>query len=180
MADIRAFRGHRYDLGRAGALSDLVAPPYDVIAPALQKVLYDRSPHNAIRLELTRDEPGDTPTRNRYTRAGQALSGWQTENVLQQDTLRNLYVVEQEFAVEGRTYKRRGFIARVRLEPFGTGRIFPHEQTMSGPKEDRLKLFRATGMNVSPIFSLYPDPANEVFARIEPQFQRALPLEATD
>ena len=77
--------------------------------------------------------------------------------------MRTLYVVEQEFAVEGRTYRRRGFIARVRLEPFGTGRIFPHEQTMSGPKEDRLKLFRATGMNLSPVFGLYPDPANDVF-----------------
>jgi uncharacterized protein (DUF1015 family) len=180
MADIRAFRGFRYDLGRAGALSDLVAPPYDVIDPALQQALYDRSPHNAIRLELTRDEPGDTPTRNRYTRAGQALSGWQTENIVQQDTLRTLYVVEQEFTVEGTTYRRRGFIARVRLEPFGTGRIYPHEETMSGPKEDRLKLMRATGMNLSPLFGLYPDDANDVFGRIEDSFRRTLPLEATD
>jgi uncharacterized protein (DUF1015 family) len=180
MADIRAFRGFRYDLGRAGPLSDLVAPPYDVIGPDLQQILYDRSPYNAIRLELTKDEPGDTPTRNRYTRAAQALSGWQNENVLRQDTLRNLYVVEQEFTVEGRTFRRRGFMARVRLEPFGTGRIYPHEQTMSGPKEDRLKLFKATGMNLSPIFSLYPDPANDVFGRIEPAIARALPLEAKD
>ena len=59
MADIRAFRGFRYDLGHVGALSDVVAPPYDVIDPALQQKLYDLSPHNAIRLELTRDEPGD-------------------------------------------------------------------------------------------------------------------------
>jgi len=180
MADIRTFRGFRYDLGRAGTLSDLVAPPYDVIGPPLQQALYDRSPYNAIRLELARDEPGDTPTRNRYTRAGQALSGWQTDHVLQQDTLRTLYVIEQEFTVEGRTYRRRGFVARVRLEPFGTGRIFPHEETMSGPKEDRLKLMRATGMNLSPIFGLYPDEANDVFGRVEGQTRRALPLEARD
>jgi uncharacterized protein (DUF1015 family) len=180
MADIRAFRGFRYDLGRAGALSDLVAPPYDVIDSALQQALHDRSPYNAIRLELSQDEPGDTPTRNRYTRAAQALSGWQTDHVLQQDTLRTLYVVEQEFTVEGRTYLRRGFIARVRLEPFGTGRIFPHEETMSGPKEDRLKLMRATGMNLSPIFALYPDETNDVFGRVEVQLRRTLPLEARD
>jgi uncharacterized protein (DUF1015 family) len=180
MADIRAFRGIRYDLGRAGTLSDLVAPPYDVVDPALQQTLYDQSPFNAIRLELTRDEPGDTPTRNRYTRAAQALSGWQTDHVLQQDTLRTLYVVEQEFTVEGRTYHRRGFITRVRLEPFGTGRIFPHEETMSGPKEDRLKLMRATGMNLSPIFGLYPDAANDVFGRIAGPLRRTLPLEARD
>src|SRR3954447_5666172 len=180
MADIRAFRGFRYDLGRAGTLSDLVAPPYDVIDSALQQALYDRSAYNAIRLELSRDEPGDTPTRNRYTRAGQALSGWQTDHVLQQDTLRTLYVVEQEFAVEGVTHKRRGFMARVRLEPFGTGRIFPHEETMSGPKEDRLKLMRATGMNLSPVFGLYPDDAGEVQALLDEAVNCSLPLESTD
>ena len=100
MADIRAFRGFRYDLGRAGALSDLVAPPYDVVDPALQQALYDRSPYNAIRLELTRDEPGDTPTRNRYTRAAQTLSGWQNDHVLQQDTLR--HALRRRAGVHGR------------------------------------------------------------------------------
>lgn len=180
MADIRAFRGIRYDLGRTGTLSDLVAPPYDVIDPALQQSLQKKSPYNAVRVELPTDEPGDTATRNRYTRAGQTLSEWQNDHVLQQDTLRSLYVIEQEFTVEGETHRRRGFVARVRLEPFGTGRIFPHEETMSGPKEDRLKLFRATGMNVSPIFGIYPDPANEVFSRIDPLLRRTLPLEAKD
>jgi len=82
--------------------------------------------------------------------------------------------------VEGRSFKRRGFIARLRLEPFGTGRVFPHEETMSGPKADRLKLFQATGMNLSPIFGLYPDDANEVFAGLETLLYRTPPLEATD
>jgi uncharacterized protein (DUF1015 family) len=180
MADIRAFRGFRYDLGRTGPLSDLVAPPYDVIGPGLQQDLYARSPYNAIRVELTKDEPGDTPNANKYARASQALSGWLNDGALQQDTLRSLYVVEQEYTVEGETFRRRGFMARVRLEPFGTGRIFPHEQTMSGPKEDRLKLYRATGMNLSPVFGLYPDPDNDVFGRIESLLHRTLPLEATD
>ena len=180
MADIRAFRGFRYDLGRAGELTDLVAPPYDVVDPALQQTLHDRSPYNAIRVELPKDEPGDSATRNRYSRAAQTLSGWQNDHILQQDTLRTLYVVEQEFTVEGRTHKRRGFIARLRLEPFGTGRVFPHEETMSAPKEDRLKLFRATGMNLSPLFGLYPDPSNEVFARLEQHVARTLPLVAKD
>ncbi len=180
MADIRAFRGFRYDLGRAGTLTDLVAPPYDVVDSALQQSLYDKSPYNAIRLELSQDEPGDTPTRNRYTRAAQALSGWMTDHILQQDTLRSLYVVEQEFSVDGATHRRRGFIARVRLEPFGSGSIFPHEETMSGPKEDRLKLFRSTGMNLSPLFGIYPDSTNDILGRLEPQLMRTLPLEAKD
>src|SRR5262249_3933185 len=141
MADIRAFRGFRYDLGKVGSLSDVVAPPYDVIDPTLQRRLYDASPYNAIRLELTRDEPGDTETKK--NRAARTLKEWVAADVLKQDTARSLYVYEQEFTAEGRTYTRRGFLARVRLEPFGTGRIFPHEQTLSGPKADRLKLYQA-------------------------------------
>ena len=128
MADVRAFRGFRYDLGRVGTLSDVVAPPYDVVDAGLQQTLYDRSPYNAIRVELTKDEPGDTEHENRYTRAARTVKEWQLDGVLKQDSLRALYAIEQEFTVEGKTYHRRGFMARVRLEPFGSGRIFPHEQ----------------------------------------------------
>jgi uncharacterized protein (DUF1015 family) len=130
MADVRAFRGFRYDLGKVGSLSDVVAPPYDVIDPAFQRALYAKSPFNAVRVELTADEPGDAG--DKYTRAANALKEWQVAHALTQDTSRSLYVYEQEFAAEGKTFVRRGFLARVRLEPFGTGRIYPHEQTMSG------------------------------------------------
>ena len=179
MADIRGFRGFRYDLGSVGTLSDVVAPPYDVVDAALQQKLYDSSPYNAIRLELTRDEPGDDDTTNRYTRAGNTLREWVGANVIRQDTGRGLYVYEQEYTVEGKTFTRRGFMARVRLEPFGKGMVFPHEQTMSGPKEDRLKLYRATGFNLSPVFGLYPDDG-DVFAHLEPLVRSAPPLVATD
>jgi uncharacterized protein (DUF1015 family) len=180
MADIRAFRGYRYDLGRVGALSDVVAPPYDVIDPALQQALYDRSPYNVIRLELNREEPGDTEAQNRYTRAAGFLREWQCDDVLVQDSARGLYVVHQEFEVEGQKHLRRGFMARVRLEPFGTGRVFPHEETMSGPKADRLSLLKATGMNLSPVFGLFPDPGNEVQGRLDGAVRRSLPVEAVD
>jgi uncharacterized protein (DUF1015 family) len=180
MADIRAFRGFRYDFGKVGALSNVVAPPYDVIDPALQKKLYDLSPFNAIRLELTTDEPGDDESNNKYSRAGQTLRDWLASNHLVQDTARNLYAYEQEFTIEGITHTRRGFFARVRLEPFGTGRIFPHEQTLAGPKQDRLSLYRATNFNISPVFGLYPDETNEVFAKLEPFIRNRPPLEAKD
>jgi uncharacterized protein (DUF1015 family) len=180
MADIRAFRGFRYDLGRVGALSDVVAPPYDVIDPALQQKLYDAGPYNAIRLELTRAEPDDDDTRNKYTRAANTLREWIADGAIRQDTARGLYVYEQEYAVEGQTFTRRGFFARVRLEPFGEGKIYPHEQTMSGPKEDRLKLYRATGFNLSPVFGLYPDAGGDVFAHLEPLVRTAPPLVARD
>jgi uncharacterized protein (DUF1015 family) len=180
MADIRAFRGVRYDLGRVGALSDVIAPPYDVIDPALQQTLYDRSPYNVIRLILNKVGPGDTAADNRYTRAAGTLRAWQADDVLRQDSARSLYAYHQDFTVEGRTFTRRGFLARVRLEPFGSGRIYAHEETMPGPKADRLRLFHATAMNLSPIFGLYPDADDAVMKTLETVTSRALPLQATD
>ena len=180
MADVRAFRGFRYDMGRVGSLSDVVAPPYDVVAHELQKKLYEQSEFNAIRLELTKDEPGDNETESKYARAGNTLREWLVGNVLRQDTARSLYIYEQEFEAEGKTYTRRGFFARVRLEPFGKGKVYAHEQTMSGPKEDRLKLYRSTGFNLSPIFSFYPDPDGAVSTTLAPFTLKAPPLVAKD
>ena len=175
MADIRGFRGFRFDLGKVGSLSDVVCPPYDVIGPELQAELAGK-PFNAVRVELTPEVPGE----DRYATASGVLKGWLASEALRQDTARSLYVYEQEFATEQGTFTRRGFLARVRLEPFGTGRIFPHEQTLSGPKADRLRLYRATGFNVSPVFGLYPDDAGEVAGLLEPLTRRQPPLTAVD
>jgi uncharacterized protein (DUF1015 family) len=180
MAEIRAFRALRYDLGRVGALSDVVAPPYDVIDPALQQNLYDRSPYNVVRLILNKEEPGDDERANRYARAGQFLRDWQADDILVRDSAQSLYVYSQDFEVEGRRYTRRGFLARVRLEAFGSGRIYPHEETMAGPKADRLRLFQATSMNLSPVFGLYPDPDDGVMNQLQAAVGRSLPLQATD
>jgi uncharacterized protein (DUF1015 family) len=180
MADIAAFRAFRYDLGQAGPLCDLACPPYDVISPDLQTKLYARSPYNAVRLELNREEPGDNDRENRYTRAAGFLRDWIHQGVLRQDSSRSLYVYHQQYELDGRTILRCGFFARVRLEPFGTGNIFPHEETMSGPKADRLSLYRATRMNISPVFGLYPDDNHEVQKTLDQAVSRALPLEAMD
>ncbi len=180
MADVRAFRAHRYDLGRVGALADVIAPPYDVIDADLQAKLYARSPHNVIRLILNKEEPADTATENRYTRAARFLRDWTTDGIVVQDSARALYVYHQDFEVEGRRFTRKGFLSRVRLEPFGQGRIYPHEETLSGPKADRLKLFHATGMNLSPVFGLYPDETGKVNGLLDAAVARVLPLEATD
>src|SRR5262249_57624154 len=101
MAEIRAFRAFRYDLGRAGALADVVAPPYDVIDPALQQALYGRSPYNVIRLILNKEGPTDTEADNRYTRAARFLRDWQRDDVLTQDSARSLYVYHHDFDVDG-------------------------------------------------------------------------------
>lgn len=180
MPEIRPFRGVRYDMARVGALSDVVAPPYDVIGPELQERLYAASPYNVIRLELNREEARDDGAENRYSRAARFLKDWRREGVLREDSEAALYVYHQTFEVEGRAYTRKGFLARVRLEPFGEGKIYPHEQTLSGPKADRLALFNATGFNLSPIFGLYPDAGAEVLQAVEAGIRDRTPREATD
>src|SRR5262249_36757879 len=135
---------------------------------------------NIIRLILNREEPGDTETDNRYTRAARSLRDWQQDGIVVQDSARSLYIYHQEFAAEGQCYTRRGFLARCRLEPFGQGKIYAHAETIAVTKADRLRLVRATAMNLSPVFGLYPDPAGSVQAQLDEVVRRAPPLEATD
>jgi len=180
MPEIAAFRGIRYDLGHVGSLSDVVAPPYDVISPEQQEQLYKRHPANVIRLILNRPEPGDDDANNIYARAAKYLKNWQAEGLLFTEPDPAVYVYHQQFAVEDQTFVRRGFMCRVRLEPFGEGKIFPHEETMPGPKKDRLNLMRACRANLSPVFGLYPDPESAIQERLEQAIQGQTPIEATD
>lgn len=179
MPDIQAFRALRYDLGHVGSLSDVIAPPYDVIGPELQDQLYKKHPANVIRLILNRDEPGDQQN-DKYSRAAKFLKGWQAEGVLFRESDPALYVYHQKFDYAGRTYNRRGFMARVRLQRFGEGNIYPHEETLPGPKLDRLLLTRATKTNLSQIFGLYPDPQSQVQELLEEAIVGQTPLEAVD
>ncbi len=180
MPEIQAFRGLRYDLGHVGSLSDVVAPPYDVISPSLQDELYKKHPANVVRLILNRDEPGDGEGNNRYSRASQFLRNWRSEGLLFSESQPALYVYHQIFQNGGQTFTRRGFMARCRLERFGEGKIYPHEETMSGPKQDRLLLTRACRANLSQIFGLYPDPNSQVQDLLEKATAGVAPLEATD
>jgi len=180
MPVIQAFRGIRYDLGHVGSLSDVVAPPYDVIDADMQRALYERHPANVVRLILNRDEPGDDDHNNRYTRAARLFRQWQRDRVLFTEADPALYVYHQEFNEGGTTYARRGFMCRVRLEPFGQGSIYPHEETHGAAKADRLKLWDACRANLSQIFGLYPDARNGTQNILETAIAGVAPLEATD
>jgi uncharacterized protein (DUF1015 family) len=153
---LRAFRGLRFDASVAGDLGRLVCPPYDVIPAAMREELAGRDPHNAVRLELPAEEPGDDGLA-RYRRAAQLLAEWRTSGVLRKDREPGVYVYEQSHVTEGGAERtQRGFFARLKLEPFGPeSGVRPHEATMSGPKEDRLRLLRATGTNTSAVMALY-------------------------
>ncbi len=180
MPEIEAFRGLRYNLGQVGSLSDVVAPPYDVIDGALQNALYQQHPANVVRLILNRQEPGDRDPKERYKRAARFYRNWRHEGVLESEPVPCVYVYHQRFDHQGVTRTRRGFVARVRLEPFGQGTIFPHEQTHEAAKLDRLHLMRATRANLSQNFGLYPDPHNTAQELLETAIIGQTPLEATD
>ncbi|HEX5155569.1 MAG TPA: DUF1015 domain-containing protein [Ktedonobacterales bacterium] len=160
MADVRPLPGIRY--ADEAHLAALVTPPYDVISPESQARFYDRDPHNIIRLELGRDEPGDDDLDNRYSRAAATFAEWRRAGVLKQDEPSSFYLYEQRFTSGGQSYARTSLLARVRLEPWDAGVILPHERTLSKPKDDRLKLTRACAATLSPIMSLYDDPAGEL------------------
>ena len=180
MAEVQPFQAWRYDVGQVGDLSEVVAPPYDVIDAAFQDELYKKHPCNSVRLILNRDEPDDAGVEARYARARKFLKQWQQEGVLIQEHENALYVYHQEFEWEGTKYCRRGFLGRLRLEELGEGNVYPHEQTMPGPKKDRLALLNACQTNLSPIFGLYPDEANDVMAPLDEAILTLTPLIATD
>ncbi|MDZ4819219.1 MAG: DUF1015 domain-containing protein [Planctomycetota bacterium] len=180
MPDIQAFRGIRYDLKHVGSLSNVVCPPYDVIDAKFQDDLYKKHPANFIRLELNREEPGDDEQNNKYSRAARFLKNWLNEGVLQNESQPAIYVYHQVFSYGGQEYTRRGFMCRCRTVRFGQGNIYPHEETMSGPKQDRLLLTKATKTNLSQIFGLYPDPENTAQNLLEKHIAGQTPTEATD
>ena len=166
--DIRPFRALRYDLEVAGDPALLVAPPYDVIGPALHERLLARHPRNSVRLDLPAVVPGEDPD-DRYRRVARTLADWRSDGTLRRDPKPSVYVYEQTYRVPGTNLERtqRGFFARLRIEPFGPGSsVLPHERTLSGPKEDRYRLLRATGLNTSPVVGLYEDPARGAAAAL--------------
>ena len=150
MADVQPLRTLRYDPEAAGSLEDVIAPPYDVIDDEMRAALAGRSHHNVVEIDLPES----------YEDAARTLDEWQRDGVLIQEDEPAIWALRQDYTdPDGSEQSRTGFFARVRVEDYGAGRIRPHERTHPGPKEDRLRLTRATHANLSPIFSLFPDPS---------------------
>ncbi len=164
MAIIKPFRGLRYNQGIIADMASVMTPPYDVISPQGQERYYQTHPNNIIRLDFGKDLPNDSEKVNKYTRAAEFLHAWRKDGTLRQEDAPAIYIYDQEFLSDNTWLTRRGFIALVRLEPFDKGSIYPHEQTLPGPKADRLKLTQSCQANLSSIFALFPDENNEVDA----------------
>ncbi len=151
MPEIRPFKGLRYNPETVGDMARIICPPYDVIPPSMQQELYESSPCNSIRLELPMEA-------DPYGAAAERLGEWMKNGILFQDDEPALYPYSQTFTdQEGRTHTRSGLFAAMRLHEFAERKVLPHERTLSGPKADRLNLFRTTKTNISAIFGLYAD-----------------------
>jgi uncharacterized protein (DUF1015 family) len=175
MADVQTLRALHYDPAVAGPLQDVVAPPYDVIDATQRAELRARSPHNVVAVDLPQGDPDP------YVAAREQFASWQREGALVRDDAPALWAHTQDYTgPDGRRQTRRGFFCRVRIEGYGPGRVRPHERTHPGPKEDRLRLTRATRANISPIFSLFSDPANAAWGALEPFTQDEPWGEVTD
>jgi uncharacterized protein (DUF1015 family) len=156
MAEVLPFRALHYDVSAVGSLAEVTAPPYDVIDPNQRRELAARSPFNVVEIDLPEAPNGG----DRYEHAAEILDTWTTEGVLRADREPALWALSQDYTgPDGRRLTRRGLLCRVRLTPYGAGTIRPHERTQPGPREDRLRLTRATRHNLSPIFALYPGDA---------------------
>ena len=175
MADVQPFRALHYNLDRVDGLQPVVAPPYDVIDAEQRAELLARSSHNVVEIDLPLLE-GDP-----YAHAAAVFEQWRRDGVLVRDEEPALWALAQDYTgPDGQRRTRQGFFARVKVEDYGPGRIRPHERTHPGPKEDRLRLTRATKANLSPIFSLYDDPAGAAWGALAPHVQAEPWSEVTD
>ena len=155
MSDVRPFRGLRYDPARVD-LSRVIAPPYDVIAAAERHALYDRDPHNAVRLELVREVRDESEAD--YAEVPRTLAAWRSEGVLVRDPRPAFYALRQRFdGPDGAARERIAFFGLLRCEDYARRIVRPHERTLAGPKRDRLKLLRASRANLSSVLLLYED-----------------------
>jgi len=154
MAEIAPFRGVLYNPERVDP-SLTMAPPYDIISPAMKEELYARSKYNVVRIDFGKDMDEDDEWNNRYTRASEYLNDWMREGILVQDDKPSFYCYEITYEHEGAEKRTRGLLCLVKIEDLGTGSIHPHEMTYSKPKTDRLNILRYCQANTSPIYSLY-------------------------
>ena len=166
MADVLPFKALHYDLGKVGVLDAVAAPPYDVIDAAGRAALLERSPYNAVAIDLPKPfDPADPDSdpgadRDPYAEAAARIEQWRSEGALVQDEQPSIWALSQDYtAPDGNSYSRNGILARVRVEDYESGTVRPHERTHPGPLLDRLELTRASGYNLSPIFSLSTEDA---------------------
>ena len=160
LAELKPFKALRFT-EKAGDISELCCPPYDIIDDTRRREYLAKNEHNIIRLELPRD--GE----DYYAEASKVLHSFLSEGILAEDDCDSFYIYGERFSVDGKEYEFKGIIGRVKIEEFSKGVVLPHEETLSKAKEDRFRLMQATMCNFSQIYSLYKDENGETSADIE-------------
>ena len=178
MAEIFPFNGIHYDSLRA-QIDAVIAPPYDVLSPEQQNALYERNPHNIVRIMLNKQTHSDDANNNQYTRAAGFLEAWLASGILVRDSAPAYYEYIQRFAhpLDATvTVERKTLFVALKLEPYENGVVLPHEETHPKAKADRLELMRATHANPEPIYGLYEDPEQSVARLLERSRAGTAPL----
>lgn len=176
MAEIRPFRALHYNQEKIKDLSAVITQPYDKISPDMQSRYYAASPYNLARIIKGKETPQDSPQDNVYTRAQRDLSDWIKRDILVSNSSPAIYPYSQEYAVPGQpgvAKSRRGFIALLKLEEYSARVVHRHEETLSGPKADRMELLKKTQAHYGQVFFLYSDPEGKVEAALTPHTQAA-------
>lgn len=164
MSQIQPFKAIYYNAEKAGDISGVVCPPYDVISPEEQAWYHNLHPYNFIRLDLGQEKGGDNKYDNKYVRARKTFEEWLDQGILQEDSKPCIYFYRQEYFVRGQKHSRFGFIALMKLQDREKedSKIFPHENIQSKAKEDRVRLLRQVKANLSSIFVCFSDRAKTV------------------
>ncbi len=167
MVDIRPFRAIRHAKVSPEEMGEVTSPPYDVFTPELQRAFYDRHPHNVVRLIQGEILEGEADDEGRIGRATGFISNWLKEGILAADPSPAVYPYLQSFTLPGgKRLERRTFFAAVRLEKYGEGKIYPHEQTFPKPKGFLFGLYGKCGAHFGPIFSFYSDSEDTAFSSL--------------
>lgn len=162
MPALKPFAAVFYNKEKVENLGDVFCPPYDVISPEQQEAYYKQDPYNFIRLELPRETPKDNDRDNRYTRARKTYEEWLKKGTLKQDEAPCVYFYKQDYKYQGRKYTRMGFLGLLNISEDAGVRILPHEHTYAAARSDRLALWSALKVNLSPIFVGYADKAGKI------------------
>jgi uncharacterized protein (DUF1015 family) len=167
MVDVRPFKAIRYT-EKAGNPKDLITQPYDKINQDMQREYYEKSPYNYCRLILPIEQ-------NRYETVHQRIYEWLNERILAKDEEPSIFVLRQEFHLDGKNLSRTGMVVALKLYAYGEGMVFPHETTFAAPKADRLQMLRTIQKDLEPVFLIYSDPEN-VTTRLLAEVTQSLPV----
>ncbi|MDR3012178.1 MAG: DUF1015 domain-containing protein [Chitinispirillales bacterium] len=180
MATVKPFSGYRFTLKTPGDLGVFCAPPYDMIDDPMIDQLYDKHPNNVVRITQNRREPADIANKDRHVRASRFFNDWIAQKIITQDDADSIYIYCQQFTVNQNgisvTHKRIGICLLVKLVDFDRQIVFPHEYTLSGPKQDRYELMETTNANTGQIFGLATDDDAKLYNLIHVIMEKAAPI----